>query len=840
MPTPEPETGAVAPTEPGASWLQPTPPPMDRDGLADSLSGWLNNIIGKDQAHASRRDWYNALTLTVRERLMSRWIDTQARYRAADAKRLYYPSLEFLLGRSLTNAVLNLDLEEPMRSVLNDIGVELETLTEQETDAGLGNGGLGRLAACFLDSLATLDMPGFGYGIRYDYGMFTQAIGKDGEQIERPTLWLRHRNFWEIVREDRVYPVRFGGYMRSAINEKGDPESRWEGGAKVLAVAYDTLIPGSGGRTVNHLRLWSGRAVDPFDLDAFNEGNFSAAVDDQVDAKNLSRVLYPDDTTELGKELRLKQQYFFVSASLQDIVRDYLEDHGTLDQLPQRVAVQLNDTHPALAIPELMRILLDEHDFGWDKAWGITSNVFSYTNHTLLPEALETWPVRMFEKLLPRHLHLIYRINRKLLDEVDARYPGDYDRHRRMSLISEEDNKRVRMANLGVVGSHKVNGVAALHTRIMRETIFRDFDEFYPEKIVNVTNGVTPRRWLMDCNLGLMRLIRTRIGRDWECDLERLEQLAPFAGDAGFRDEFAAVKRANKQRLAALIHDKVGLTVDPDSLFDVQIKRIHEYKRQLLNLLYVITRYNRIRKNPESTVVPRTVIFSGKAAPGYLMAKAIIKLINKVADRINNDPQVGDRLKLVFLPDYSVSLAEMIVPAADLSQQISTAGMEASGTGNMKLAMNGALTIGTLDGANVEIRDAVGAENIFIFGLTAEQVIERRREGYVPSEVIKGNAELVETLAMINDGYFSPSNLHEFGHIVDMLLNMGEHYLVLEDFAAYSAAQDRVDELFADREAWFAKAILNTARVGRFSSDRSIVEYAQNVWGIKPVPPETG
>jgi starch phosphorylase len=837
MSTPESDGRTSEPEQAGAQRLRPVSPPMDKEGLADSLAGWLNNIIGKDQAHASQRDWYNALALTVRERLMARWIDTEARYRAADAKRLYYLSLEFLLGRSLTNATLNLDLEEPMNSVLKGIGLDLEALTDQEIDAGLGNGGLGRLAACFLDSLATLDMPGFGHGIRYDYGMFTQEIGKDGEQIERPTLWLRYRNFWEIVREDRVYPVRFGGRVQSAADAEGTAVPHWEGGKTVYAVAYDTLIPGAGGRTVNHLRLWSGRAVHPFDLDAFNDGDFTGAVADQVDAKNLSRVLYPDDTTELGKELRLKQQYFFVSASLQDIVRDYKEIHGSLDQLPQKVAIQLNDTHPALAIPELMRILLDEHNFGWDKAWSITSNVFSYTNHTLLPEALETWPVRMFEKLLPRHLHVIYRINRKLLDELDKRYPQDYDRHRRMSLIGEEDGKRVRMANLGVVGSHRVNGVAALHTRIMRETIFRDFDEFYPNKIVNVTNGVTPRRWLMDCNLDLMHLIRSRIGRDWECDLAELAHLAPYADDEDFRNEFAAVKHSNKERLAALIHEQVGITVSPDSMFDVQIKRIHEYKRQLLNVLYVITRYNRIRKNPDTPVVPRTVIFAGKAAPGYLMAKAIIKLINKVADWINNDPMVGEQLKMVFLPDYSVSLAEKIVPAADLSQQISTAGMEASGTGNMKLAMNGALTIGTLDGANVEIRDAVGEDNIFIFGLTAEQVAERRRAGYVPAEVVKNNPELVETLAMINDGYFSPSNLHEFGHIVDNLLNMGEHYLVLDDFADYAATQDRVDALFSDPDAWMRKAILNTAKVGRFSSDRSITEYARNIWGLKPVPP---
>lgn len=815
---------------------QPVEPGMDAAGIRRSIVNRLGNTMGRDVVTASPRDWYNALVLSLRDRLMTRWLRTQRAYHESDCKRVYYLSLEFLIGRNLANAALCLDIDEPLRTVVGEIGFELETLIEIEPDAGLGNGGLGRLAACYLDSLATLQLPGFGYGIRYDYGIFTQAFGPDGEQIERPNNWLRFQHLWEQPREELRYPVRFGGRVISRRDGEGAMHHEWVDAHEVLAVAYDIPVPGFNGETVNHLRLWSAQASSDFNLSLFNAGQHAEAMAELNAAEHLSQVLYPDDRTAQGRELRLRQQYFFVAASLQDILGNYLQRHATLDQLPDKVAIQLNDTHPALGVAELMRICIDEHGYEFERAWEITRQVFSYTNHTLLPEALERWPVALFEKLFPRHLEIIYKINRMLLDEVAERYDYDSSRMQRMSLIDEQGPRSIRMANLAIVGSHKVNGVAAIHSKLMRETVFSDFNDFYPEKFINVTNGITPRRWLKEANPGLAGLIDEHV-RGWETDLGRLEALVPLADDTGFRERFAAIKQQNKRALAGFIAGQIGEEIRTDSMFDVQIKRIHEYKRQLLNLLYVITRYRRLRDNPESVKVPRTVIFSGKAAPAYVVARQILKLINNVASVINSDPITRDKLRLIVVPDYSVSVAQRIIPAAELSQQISTAGMEASGTGNMKLALNGALTIGTLDGANVEIRDAVGAENIFIFGLTAGQVAEQRDAGYHPRSIVRNNPELRGVLEMIADGYFSPDHSGQYVELVEALQRDGEHFLVLADYEAYVECQDRVDLLYQDTQEWNRRAVINMARVGYFSSDRAIREYAAKVWNIRPVKP---
>jgi glycogen phosphorylase len=816
--------------------LKPEASGMDTHAVMQSVLKRLMYSLGKESTTATDRDWYSSLAYAVRDRLMSRWIATQTSYYNTDCKRVYYLSLEFLIGRSLSNAVLNLDIEKEVREVLMELGHDLEKIREREWDAALGNGGLGRLAACFLDSMATLGLPGTGYGIRYDYGMFYQEI-KEGEQIEHPDNWLRYGNCWEFPRPEITYPVHFGGHVVSYKDETGNTRYRWTDQDTVLAMAYDTPIPGNNGETVNFLRLWSAKATSEFNLQLFNVGDYIKAVGDKNDSENLSRVLYPDDTTERGRTLRLMQQYFFVTASLQDILRRYLKVHTGFDDLPSKAAIQLNDTHPTLAIPELMRILMDQYNLNWDHAWKITTQVFSYTNHTLLPEALETWPVHMFERLLPRHLQIVYEINHRFMHDVMHRHPGDAARLRRMSLIDEEGARRIRMGHLAVVGSHKVNGVAALHSNIMRETIFADFDEHFPGKFTNVTNGITPRRWCKEANPGLATLITDKIGRGWENNLSELTKLLPYANDAAFRKEFAAVKMANKKRLAGIIEERLGITVPVNAMFDVQVKRIHEYKRQLLNLLHVITRYNRIRRNPNGDYVPRVVVFAGKAAPGYYMAKRIIKLINCVADVVNNDPAVHDKLKLIFLPNYDVTTAQNIMPAANLSEQISTAGMEASGTGNMKLQLNGAITMGTLDGANVEILEEVGAENIFIFGLTAAEVAAERARGYYPRAIYESNWELREVLDMISSGYFSPDWPDQFRPIIDHILRDNEHFLVLADYAAYIKAQEQADELYLNQEEWTRKAIINTAKVGKFSSDRSIQEYADRIWNVKSVKP---
>jgi glycogen phosphorylase len=805
--------------------------------LQAALLDRLTRTLGKNPDSATPRDIYDALSLAVREELTLRWLATQRRVANARVKRVCYFSVEYLPGRSLLNALSSLEggLLQEARTALRNLGHDLDDIAAQEVDPGLGNGGLGRLAACFLDSLATLQYPAVGYGIRYDYGIFTQVIGPDGGQREVASSWLRLRNVWETPRGNVRYTVRFGGRVDASAAAGETEAQRWVDTSDIYAIGFDQLIPGNRGPTVNHLRLWSGRAITPFHIDAFNAGNYPAAVQEQVEAKNLSRVLYPDDSTPQGKELRLKQQYFFVCASLQDILATHLSEGRTLASMPDSIAIQLNDTHPTVAIPELMRLLIDEHGLSWAESWNITTGVFSYTNHTLLPEALETWPVAMFERLLPRHLQIIYLINRDFLQAVQKRYPGDDDRRRRLSIIDDEGGRRIRMAHLAVVGSHKVNGVAQLHSDLMRKLVFAGFADLYPDRFINVTNGIAVRRWLKQSNLGLSALLTERLGSAWENDLEELSRLLGAADDAVFRRQFRGIKRTNKKRLADEIMRRTGVEINVDSLFDVQVKRIHEYKRQLLNLLYVVARYQRIRENPRADVVPRTVIFAGKAAPGYVMAKAIIKLINNVARTIDTDPAARDKLRVVFLPDYDVSLAQKIMPAADLSQQISTAGMEASGTGNMKLALNGALTIGTLDGANIEIRDHVGAENVFIFGLTAEEVAARRAAGYQPRREIEAQPELKRTLSLIESGFFSPGRPDDAKPVVDRLLSDGEPFLVLADFAAYARAQDQVDALYVREDDWSRKAVVNCLNMGYFSSDRSIREYADRIWAVKPV-----
>src|SRR6202167_79581 len=805
--------------------------------LAAALLDRLTRALGKNPDSATPRDIYDALSLAVREELTLRWLATQRRVAKAHVKRVCYLSVEYLTGRSLLNALYNLggDLVNEARSALRDMGYELEDIAAQEVDPGLGNGGLGRLAACFLDSLATLQYPAVAYGIRYDYGIFTQTIGPDGGQREVASSWLRLRNVWETPRGNARYVVRFGGRSESPGGADGRAAHRWVDTTDIYAIGFDQLIPGNRGPVVNHLRLWSGRGITPFHIEAFNAGNYSAAVQEQVEAKNLSRVLYPDDSTPQGQELRLKQQYFFVSASLQDMLVTHLGEGRTLASMPDAIAIQLNDTHPTVAIVELMRLLIDEHGLTWEESWRITTGVFSYTNHTLLPEALETWPLAMFERLLPRHLQILYLINQEFLLKVAAAYPGDQERQRSLSIITDEGGRRIRMAHLAIIASHRVNGVAQLHSDLMRKHVFSGFAEMYPDRFINVTNGIAVRRWLKQSNLGLAALLTERLGLGWENDLEELGRLIGAAEEPDFLRHFRGIKRTNKQRLADEVIRRTGVEISVDSMFDIQVKRIHEYKRQLLNLLYVVTRYRRIREHPQADIVPRTVLFAGQAAPGYAMAQAIVKLINNVARTIDSDPLVRDKLRVALLPDYDVSLAQKIMPAADLSQQISTAGMEASGTGNMKLALNGALTIGTLDGANSEIRDHVGEENIFIFGLTAEQAVAARAAGYRPALELERNAELREALELIDSGHFSPSRPDDAKPVVRRLLEDGEPFLVLADFASYAAAQDRVDALYTQPEEWSRKTALNCLNMGYFSSDRSVREYADRIWDVRPV-----
>jgi starch phosphorylase len=814
---------------PGAALLG-----RDAPSLRSAVEHHLLCSLAKDQYTATAHDRYVALALAVRDRMVEGWIRTQQTYYRRDPKRVYYLSLEFLTGRTLGNAVLNLGLEDAVQAALAGLGLTLEALEEEEWDAGLGNGGLGRLAACFLDSMATLELPGYGYGLRYEYGIFRQRI-VGGAQVETPDTWLRYGNPWEIGRPEYLYPVKFYGRVRQWVDGMGRLRHDWTDTQDVMAMAYDTPVPGYKNHTVNTLRLWSARSTREFELELFNYGDYERAVMDRNQSENITRVLYPNDNFFVGRELRLRQQHFFVSATLQDILRRYRKMHATFEAFARTSAIQLNDTHPAFAIPELMRLLVDGEGMGWDEAWDLATRSFAYTNHTVLPEALERWPVSLVARVLPRHLEIIYEINRRFLLEVEARYPGDTDRLRRMSLIEESEEQRVRMAHLAIVGSHAVNGVSAVHTRILREEVFRDFAELWPERFSSKTNGVTPRRWLRKCNPGLARLIVSRIGEGWVTDAAELRRLEPLADDPGFQAEWRRVKRENKERLARCIEAHCGVRVSPDSLFDCQVKRIHEYKRQLLNALHVLTTYHRIKAEPGRSWPARTVIFGGKAAPGYAQAKLIIRLVTAVADLVNADAEVGDRLKVVFLPNYGVSLAELIIPAADLSEQLSTAGTEASGTSNMKFALNGALTLGTLDGANVEIRDEVGEDNIFIFGLRVEEVRALRRAGHRPWHHYESEPELRRALDAIADERLTPREPGCLQPLVDALLAGGDPYLVLADYADYVACQERVTAAWRDPARWTRMSILNCARSGRFSSDRTVGEYAREIWGAGPL-----
>jgi starch phosphorylase len=783
--------------------------PNEAAAILHSFTNHLLYSLAKDQYVATALDRYMSLAMTVRDRLVERWIATQQRYYRKDSKRVYYLSAEFLMGRALGNNLINLGLYDVARESMRMLGVDLPDLLEQEVDAGLGNGGLGRLAACFLDSMATLDIPGYGYGIRYEFGMFEQQI-KDGYQIELPDEWLRLGNPWELPRPEYALPVHFGGRLEE-YQENGKYRVRWIDTENVIGMPYDTPIAGYGNGSVNTLL-------------------------DKNRSETISKVLYPSDVKVFGRELRLKQQYFFVACSLFDIIRRHLSTHKDLSDFSDKVAIQLNDTHPAVAIPELMRLFIDDHDLSWDEAWETTVRTFGYTNHTLLSEALETWPVELFGRYLPRHLQIIYEINRRFLRQVMNRFPHDNARLSRMSLIEEADgvHKRIRMASLAVVGSHSVNGVAALHTDLLKQHLLHDFHELWPERFNNKTNGVTPRRWLLMANPQLADAITARIGDAWITDLDELKKLVPHAEDAQFRQQIRDIKRANKESFAAYLAAHHDLHIDPSSLFDVQVKRLHEYKRQLLNLLHVVALFLRIKRDTKADVVPRTFLFGGKAAPAYFTAKTIIKLINSVAAVVNGDPQMEGKLKVIFLPNYRVSLAERIFPASDLSEQISTAGKEASGTGNMKFALNGALTIGTLDGANIEIREEVGADNFFLFGMTAQEVTDLQRRGYRPRDFYEQNPELRAVLDLISSGFFEPENPGLFKPLIQNLLDV-DTYMLLADFESYTECQKRVGEAYRDQEHWTRMAILNIANMGKFSSDRTIREYARDIWGTAAV-----
>jgi starch phosphorylase len=783
----------------------------------------------------TQRQVFECVSLAVRDLIVDRWFDTERRYRQADAKQLYYLSIEYLLGRMLANNISNLRIDDICREALRQMGFSLDVVEEAEPDAALGNGGLGRLAACFLDSLATLDMPGYGYGINYEYGLFRQVID-DGYQKERPDHWLRSGTPWEIERPDEACLVPVYGRIEHGIDRSGRYNPMWLEWRLIVGVPHDVHIVGFGGRTVNPLRLYSARSSHDFDMQIFNTGDYVNAVMQKINSETISKVLYPSDAVPPGQELRLLQEYFLVACAMRDVVARYQRDHQTFDAFPAKVAVHLNDTHPALAIAELMRVLVDERDLPWDTAWEITQSTMGYTNHTLLSEALERWPVELLERVVPRHLQIVYEINRRFLEHVASVWPGDHERVRRMSLIEEGESKQVRMAHLSIVGSHSVNGVSALHSRLVQNMLAPDFHALWPERFNNKTNGVTPRRWLVQANPLLTALISKAIGDKWITDLERLKELEPYANDSAFRQEFSAVKRSNKARLARLIADTTSTIVDPASLFDVQIKRIHEYKRQLLNVMRIVHEYLRLIEDGVQPPVPRTYVFAGKAAPGYWAAKQIIKLICSVGAVINGDPRAHGRIKVVFVPDFRVSLAQAIIPGVDLSEQISTAGSEASGTGNMKLAMNGALTIGTLDGATIEMLESIGAENMFVFGLTAERVQAMREAGsYRPRDRYDRDPRVKRILNAFDSNLFCPKDGGLFHWIVESLLDRGDVYFHLADLPTYFDAQRQVDEAFGQPATWVSKAILNVARIGRFSSDRTIKEYAADIWGIAAV-----
>lgn len=801
------------------------------ESLRQDFERHLRLTLAKDRYTATDRDRYFALALTVRDRLIERWIATQQTHHKKNVKRIYYLSLEFLIGRLLGNNVINLKLEDTCRTAMAELNLDWEVLRDHEVDAGLGNGGLGRLAACFLDSMATMSLPAIGYGLRYDFGIFNQKI-VNGYQVEQPDEWLKLGYPWEIAHPEFSFPVQFEGRVEVIPGPLGK-EWRWVDTKIVVGMPYDLPVVGYGGSTVNTLRLWSAKAAEEFDLDDFNRGEYVDAVANKVLAENLTKVLYPNDNVFEGKELRLKQQYFFVSCSVQDILRRFKSDGNHWNEFPDKVFMQLNDTHPTLVIPELMRLLIDQEGMGWEQAWKITTQATGYTNHTILPEALEKWPASMLDKLLPRHLQLIYEINARFMREVASRYILDASKLRRMSIIEDDPEKHVRMAHLAIIGSCSVNGVAKLHSDLLKNVVLRDFAEYWPAKFNNKTNGITQRRWLLKANPALAQLITGTIGDRWITDLDRLRGLEAFAGDADFQRRFMTAKRSNKEALTKLIERELGIQVSADSLFDVQVKRLHEYKRQLLLLLYIMVRYARLKKDPDLDIPPRTFIISAKAAPGYAIAKLIIKLIHQVAEVINHDPQVASKLKLVFLPNYRVSLAERIIPAADLSEQISLAGTEASGTGNMKLQLNGALTIGTLDGANVEIMEEVGRDNIFIFGLTAQEV-EQRRPTYNPQEIYDNDEEIRRAIGLVQHDFFSMLEPGIFKPLTDALLFHGDHYMLLADFRSYIQTQDQVDAAYQDRSGWATKAILNVARAGKFSSDRTIQQYASEIWHVEP------
>jgi glycogen phosphorylase len=810
---------------------------MGADALRRGISDHLRYSLGRPAALLEPKHYYQALSLTVRDRMQDRWTDTTQAYLDLSSKVACYLSAEFLLGPHLGNNLLNLAIEDEARAALAEMGQDLDEVLACEEEPGLGNGGLGRLAACYLDSLATLQRPAIGYGIRYEFGIFDQDI-RDGWQVEKTDYWLADGNPWEIVKTDLDYIVGWGGHTEHYTDEHGHDRVLWVPQRSVKGVYYGTPIQGYGVNNCNTLALWSARAIRSLALDAFNAGDYYRAVEDEVVSETVTKVLYPNDEPEVGKQLRLLQQHFFVSCSLQDILH-LIEDLAGADirTLPDRAAVQLNDTHPSIAVAELMRLLIDERSLDWDEAWRITVGTLAYTNHTLLPEALETWPLVMFERFLPRHLEIIYEINRRFLDEVRDRFPGEEDRVRRMSIIGEDGGKCIRMAHLATVGSHAVNGVAALHSELLKTTVLKDFYEMWPERFSNKTNGVTPRRFVGLSNPGLRALLDETIGDGWMTDLTKLRELEPLADDPAFQRRWRAVKRANKARLADLVRSTSGVELDPDWMFDIQVKRIHEYKRQHLNVLHIVSLYNRLKRNPDLEIPSRAFIFGGKAAPGYTIAKLIIKLINSVGETVNNDPEVNERLKVAFVPDFNVKNAQLIYPAADLSEQISTAGKEASGTGNMKFMINGALTIGTLDGANVEMREEVGAENFFLFGLTVPFVQRLLGDGYHPNSYIEANPDLAEALETIAAGRFSNGDTEVFRPIVDNLTHH-DPFLVVADYADYMNCQQQVSATWRDAEAWTRKSILNSARSGKFSSDRSIAEYCEDVWNVGPVTVE--
>jgi glycogen phosphorylase len=814
---------------------------LSRTGLGVDIlkRSFLDNlfyVLGKFPGLASQNDYYQALAYTVRDRMLQRWINTAATYTNEGSRTVAYLSAEFLMGPHLGNNLINLGIYDQTKQAMTELGLDFDDLLEQEEEPGLGNGGLGRLAACYLDSLATLDIPSIGYGIRYEFGIFAQDI-KDGWQIELTDKWLRAGNPWELPRPEWAVPVKIGGHTEHYVDNQGVKRVRWAPYQTLNGIPYDTPILGFQTNTANTLRLWTAQAPESFDFEAFNSGDYLGAVHEKVFSENISKVLYPNDDASQGKLLRLTQQIFFVSCSLQDMIRILNRQGIPIERFHEKFAVQLNDTHPAISVAELMRLLIDDHEMPWDKAWSITQKTLAYTNHTLMPEALERWPVNLFGQILPRHLEIIYEINLRFLDDVRLRFPGDDARLARMSLIDESGGRYVRMAHLACVGSHAINGVAALHTDLLKSDVLKDFYEMYPQKFSNKTNGVTPRRFMVLSNQPLAKLITERIGENWIRDLDELSKIETFIDEPEFQQQWRQIKQDRKQELSVYIQNQYGLTVDPTSLFDIQAKRIHEYKRQHLNVLHIIALYNRIKANPDTEITPRTFLFGGKAAPGYYMAKLIIKLINSVGDIVNRDPDVRGRLKVLFMKNFNVKFAQRVYPAADLSEQISTAGKEASGTGNMKFALNGSLTIGTLDGANVEIREEVGEENFFLFGMTAEEVYAKRAAGYQPMDYYNSSPELKLAIDRISSGFFSHGDGELFKPLVDLLLHQ-DPYFVLADFVPYIECQDRVSLAYRDKDRWTRMSILNAARMGKFSSDRSIRDYCDEIWQVKPVPVE--